>query len=350
VDLIDTALGLGAIRQGDVGFIAKASASVNNTVLGALCSLAGARVAVAAGKQAWPTTPAATTQSAAQGRPSVLATVMVMQELRALQQATGLGGLTCNGVSVNVATMQTEAQAWLIDQQNGDGGFGEQRTDGTKGVSNLIVSALAYRALINQPVPAQPQVTNVLNWLLSQQDGVTGSWHADPLVTAQVLAVLPMAAGAELVDTDHDGLTDVVEARLGSNPSVADSRGQLGNATIAAAGINMPGFIAHATTWQPFSYNLSGGTSYSVGAGTLPPGLSLNPANGLISGTPTEPGSFSFDYDVASGIGKQTLIGRIDVSGSPLAVEDGDVPLPAWALGLLGVGLAGALRRSQKSR
>lgn len=41
----------------------------------------------------------------------------------------------------------------------------------------------------------------------------------------------------------------------------------------------------------------SGGTNpytYSVSAGTLPPGLVLNASNGTISGTPTSPGSYSF--------------------------------------------------------
>ena len=41
----------------------------------------------------------------------------------------------------------------------------------------------------------------------------------------------------------------------------------------------------------------SGGTapySFSVTRGTLPPGLSLDPGTGLISGTPTTQGSYTF--------------------------------------------------------
>jgi uncharacterized repeat protein (TIGR01451 family) len=51
---------------------------------------------------------------------------------------------------------------------------------------------------------------------------------------------------------------------------------------------------------------VTGGTSpftWSVSAGTLPPGLSLNPVTGLLSGTPTASGSFSFTVKVTDNSG-----------------------------------------------
>lgn len=49
------------------------------------------------------------------------------------------------------------------------------------------------------------------------------------------------------------------------------------------------------------SFGLTGGTApftWSVSAGTLPPGLSLNPSLGIVSGLPTQTGTFTFTIEV----------------------------------------------------
>ena len=348
VDYLDTALGLTALRVGDAGYGSKAAAPSGNTLVGALCDLATARVNVASGKQAWPATKGATNQSAGQGRPSVVATTLVLNELRGMQKAVGasFSSVTCSSVSYTFATLQSEAQAWLLDQQNADGGFGEQRTDGSKGNSSILVTALAYRALNSQTTPPQPQTGNAQAWLLAQQDSTSGGWHNDPLVTAQVLSVLPAAAGAQLVDTDHDGIPDLVESPLGSNQNLADARNQVGSPTLAVSGVTTTSFAVSATSGQAFTYSLGGGTSFVLVSGSLPPGLSLNPATGQISGTPTQAGSYSFDYQTADAL----LIGRIDVAEA-IAAGGGnaDVPIPLWALLTLGAGLFGVIQRKRGS-
>jgi hypothetical protein len=346
VDYLDTALGLTALRVGDAGYGGKAAATSGNTLVGALCDLATARVSVASGKQAWPATKAATNQSAGQGRPSVVATALVLNELRGMQLAVGSNfpSFTCNSVAYTLATLQSEAQAWLLDQQNAaDGGFGEQRTDGSKGNSSILVTSLVYRALNSQTTPPQPQTGNAQTWLLAQQDGTSGSWHSDPLVTAQVLAVLPAAVAAQLTDTDHDGIPDLVEAALGSNQNVADARNQVGAPTLAVAGVTTTSFAVGATSGQAFTYSLGGSTSFSLVSGSLPPGLSLNSATGQISGTPTQAGSYSFEYQTANAL----LIGRIDVVDAIVASSNADVPLPLWAVLALGGGLIGLLQRKR---
>lgn len=350
VDYLDTALGLTALRVGDAGYGSKAAATSGNTLVGSLCDLATARISVASGKQAWPATKAATNQSAGQGRPSVLATALVLNELRSMQKAVGasFSSVTCvlNGPSYTFTTLQSEAQAWLLDQQNADGGFGEQRTDGSKGNSSILVSALAYRALNSQTTPPQPQTGNAQAWLLAQQDSAAGSWHSDPLVTAQVLSVLPAAAGAQLVDTDHDGIPDLVETPLGSNQNLADARNQVGSPTLAVSGVTTTSFAVGATSGQAFTYSLGGSTSFVLVSGSLPPGLSLNPATGQISGTPTQAGSYSFDYQTANAL----LIGRIDVAEAIVAGGgNAEVPIPLWALLTLGAGLFGVVQRKRGS-
>lgn len=60
-----------------------------------------------------------------------------------------------------------------------------------------------------------------------------------------------------------------------------------------------PGTLPPGAVGAPYSQSVtaSGGTSpytYAIDSGALPNGLTLNPATGLISGTPTQPGLFSF--------------------------------------------------------
>ncbi len=62
--------------------------------------------------------------------------------------------------------------------------------------------------------------------------------------------------------------------------------------------INTPGALSDGYVGQAYSKTISalrtsGGTTYSVTGGFLPPGLSFSPA-GLLSGTPTTTGSYSF--------------------------------------------------------
>ncbi|MEX1045681.1 MAG: MBG domain-containing protein [Chthoniobacterales bacterium] len=61
---------------------------------------------------------------------------------------------------------------------------------------------------------------------------------------------------------------------------------------------------AAATTGQPFSYQIAAESfPSSFGASGLPPGLSLNGATGLISGTPTNAGTFSATITATNGAG-----------------------------------------------
>lgn len=95
---------------------------------------------------------------------------------------------------------------------------------------------------------------------------------------------------------------------------------------------------------SPFNYSLGSSGNYALASGSLPPGLQVNATSGQISGTPTQAGSYSFEYQSSSG--GDTVVGRIDVAAP---ADSGDVPLPGWALLTLGASLMGALKRRFQS-
>jgi Zn finger protein HypA/HybF involved in hydrogenase expression len=72
---------------------------------------------------------------------------------------------------------------------------------------------------------------------------------------------------------------------------------------------------------------VSGGTgsfTYSIVAGSLPPGLSLNSSTGVISGTPISPGSYTFTSKVLDATGtSDTAMCTIVVTGTPVNLDCG---------------------------
>ena len=74
-----------------------------------------------------------------------------------------------------------------------------------------------------------------------------------------------------------------------------------------------------ATLGKPFLERAGSGSedaTWSIGSGELPPGLALNPQNGLVTGTPTVAGKFSFTVEIRlkSG-GSVALPIALEVSG-----------------------------------
>lgn len=79
--------------------------------------------------------------------------------------------------------------------------------------------------------------------------------------------------------------------------------------TLVAPAVPATTSIVAPTVGLPYSHQLAtptagtGPFTYAIATGSLPAGLSLNTATGLISGTPTSPGAASFTISVTNGLG-----------------------------------------------
>lgn len=235
---------------------------------------------------------------------------------------------------------------WLKAQQKSPGGgFGE----GAAGT--VLETALAYRALVAVLGAGDAAAVNAQNFLITQQQADGGWGGGDALLTTLTLAALPATT---LADTDSDGLPDGVEtaALLGTDPNLADGYKLAKGNGQSVAGVTTAQSIAQATLNQPFTATLtaSGGTppyTWTLTSGKLPGGLSLAPATGVISGTPTAIGTFNFVYQAsASGVQVATA-GQIEV----IAGGSTQVPaVPNSGLFLMGLLLLFTVRQLQKPK
>lgn len=245
---------------------------------------------------------------------AIFPTALTAMEIQGIITKKGWSGMTCGSTSYTLATTVTKGISWLLSNKNSDGGFG------ANGVSDLFDTAVTYQALtaVNSSDPARDAA---LDYLVAAQDQTNGSWRNDPLQTALVLKSF---ASANLADLDQDGIPDNVESILGTNPSVADSRGLIKKDGLGVSGVTSPTLLVSATMNRFFSIDLtaSGGTppyTWGLVSGSLPPGVGLTGATGIISGTPESVGTYNFLYQVSDDTGTGVISnGRIDVAMPPV--------------------------------
>lgn len=282
------------------------------------------------------------------GKTALLPTVYMALGLKRYVDAGNWVSTTCtvSGVSTTYTftNVLNAAISGLAATQHADGGFGENPA------STPLETALVYSAIqaIN---PSHAALAAAQNYLVigAGKPGADGSWGGDPLTTALALKTLPTVT---LPDTDRDGLPDVVEAAMnnGSSTTVADGRDQAPGNGQSIVGVTAPLPLPAAILGQAYSYNLAqaGLSGFALSTGGLPPGLTLSPG-GLLSGTPTQSGAFSFQYQASPSF---TQLAQLSVTAPGATTTDGDVPtLPEWGMLIMGALLFGSiLRHTKKSR
>jgi uncharacterized protein YhjY with autotransporter beta-barrel domain len=156
--------------------------------------------------------------------------------------------------------------------------------------------------------------------------GGTGGPYTFALASGTLPPGLTMNAGGLISGTPTAGgpATFTVRAQDG----LGNFGTRLYSVTIGTPSLSIdPATLPAAVTGRPYSKNViaTGGTApylYSISAGALPPGVTLNPNTGLISGTPTGIGPVTFTVqaiDANGNIGSRTytLTSRGDPASDP---------------------------------
>ena len=213
-------------------------------------------------------------------------------------------------------------------------GFTIQVTDGTqtatKALSMTVNSPLAIST--TSPLPTGAVGVAYSATLVVTGGGGANSWS----VTAGTLpAGLTLAAATGVISgTPTTGGLSTFTVRVTDGAQATTKVFDLSvNASLA---ITTPSPLPAAVQNVAYTTTLTaaggaGTNTWSVTAGTLPAGLTLAPATGVISGTPTTPGTSNFTVQLTDGVQTAATAFDLTVNGT-LAVSTAN-PLPNGAVG-----------------
>ncbi|GAB3791141.1 putative Ig domain-containing protein [Dyella agri] len=213
---------------------------------------------------------------------------------------------TSHGTATNVGNNDE----FLTYANNGDGAASDTYT----WVDANALQHTEIISILNIATASLPNAAagTAYSQTISGAGGTTASYHFSAtglpaglsLSTSGVLSGTPTTAGGNTVTvTLSDGVVSVSKSLslTVASPSVTITPSSLPGGTV---GITYSQAVSASNGTSPYSYTIS--------AGALPAGLTINPASGAITGTPTAGGSFTFTVkatDAGSNTATQTYSG-----------------------------------------
>lgn len=97
------------------------------------------------------------------------------------------------------------------------------------------------------------------------------------------------------------------------------------------------------TAGTPYSFTVTASGSPTFGATGLPPGLSINPTTGAITGTPSAPGTYNVTVTASNAGGAATANYSITIAAAVAAAPIAIPTLSEWGLIILSLLMAGAV-------
>ncbi|MGZ4524629.1 MAG: putative Ig domain-containing protein, partial [Mycobacteriaceae bacterium] len=189
-----------------------------------------------------------------------------------------------------------------------------------------------------------------------------GTSVAAPLVSAAYALAGPQVAASSPASFPYTNPTGLYDISSGSNGSCGDTYlctsiagydGPTGLGTPHGAGAfaapatpAAPVFTAaapptSAVTGTPYTYTFTATgyptPTFTVHDGNLPAGLTLNPATGVLSGTPTTPGGSTFTVTATTGVSPDALTAPITITITATATTVALTTTPNAGVGVVGV-------------
>jgi hypothetical protein len=207
-------------------------------------------------------------------------------------------GLTLSGAGLISGTVTGAAGTYGFTAEVSDGA-------GAKASQALSILVNVVPSITTASLPAWTQNLAGYNQTLTSTGG-TGAiaWSITP-GTLPAGLLLNAGTGAITGTPTGTGISNFTAVATDSTGVAATKPLSI---TINAVLVVSPGTLPDWTTSRPYTQTLtaSGGTgahTWATTAGTYPPGVALNPATGVFSGTPTTPGPYSFTITATDSLG-----------------------------------------------
>lgn len=169
---------------------------------------------------------------------------------------------------------------------------------------NVTVKAPISTLALNAATPSDAVVNQAYSYSFTATGGTTPYSYS---CTGSLPSGLSLASSGVLAGTPTNGGSFSFTVTVTDNAGASKSLGctlNVNNPPLLL-GAGSPGNGVKDTVYSAYQFTASGGTgvySYIISSGSLPPGLGLTNA-GLLSGTPTASGDFSFSVTVTDSAG-----------------------------------------------